>query len=137
MAIRVALVEDHQLVRAGIRSLLEAASGIEVVGEAGDGREALEMLESVRPDVVILDVTMPGLNGLETATRVRKAQPDIRILMLSMYANEEYVAQAMRAGARGYIFKDSAATDLESAIRTVARGERYFADAPRTFVGVD
>lgn len=125
MSIRVLLVEDHELVRAGIRSLLDSSSGIEVVGEASDGREALRKVREIPVDVVVMDVTMPGLNGLEATARMRKAHPDIKILILSMYANEEYIIQALRQGAVGYLIKDSAAPELEKAINTVARGE-YF-----------
>lgn len=125
MSIRVTLVEDHTLVRAGIRSLLEMSSGIEVVAEAKDGREALQVIKDTPTDVVVMDITMPGLNGLEATARVKKSFPNVKILMLSMYSNEEYVIQSLRHGASGYLVKDSAAPELEKAIYTVARGERY------------
>lgn len=125
MSIRVILVEDHTLVRAGLRSLLAATDNIEVVAEANDGREALRVLKETPTDVVVMDITMPGLNGLEATARIKKAYPDIKILMLSMYSNEEYVVQSLRHGANGYLVKDSAADELERAITAVARGERY------------
>jgi RNA polymerase sigma factor (sigma-70 family) len=125
MTIRVLLVEDHALVRAGIKSLLDTSVGIEVVGEAGDGREALRKVREVPTDVVVMDVTMPGLNGLEAAARLKKSHPEVKVLILSMYANEEYVIQALRQGAVGYLIKDSAAPELEKAIQAVARGEYY------------
>lgn len=132
MSIRVTLVEDHTLVRAGIRSLLETASDIEVVAEAKDGREALQVVKDTPTDVIVMDITMPGLNGLEATARVKKAYPDVKILMLSMYANEEYVIQSLRHGASGYLVKDSAAPELEKAIHAVARGERYLGGAEAT-----
>lgn len=128
MSVRVVLVEDHTLVRAGIRSLLDSVSGIDVVGEAKDGREALQVLKEKPADVVVMDVTMPGLNGLEATARVKKLFPNIKILMLSMYSNEEYVIQSLRHGASGYLVKDSATPELEKAIYAVARGERYLGD---------
>ena len=129
MSIRVTLVEDHALVRAGIRSLLETAAGIDVVAEAKDGREALQTLRDHPSDVVVMDITMPGLNGIEATVRVKKAFPNLKILMLSMYSNEEYIIQALRSGASGYLVKDSAASELERAIYAVARGERYLGDS--------
>lgn len=129
MTIRVTLVEDHALVRAGIRSLLETSAGIDVVAEAKDGREALQTLRDHPSDVVVMDITMPGLNGIEATARVKKTFPNLKILMLSMYSNEEYVIQALRHGASGYLVKDSAASELERAIYAVARGERYLSDS--------
>lgn len=125
MSIRVTLVEDHTLVRAGLRSLLDATGNIEVVAEADDGREALKVMKDVPTDVVVMDITMPGLNGMEATARIKKAFPEVKILMLSMYSSEEYVVQSLRYGASGYLVKDSAASELERAILAVARGERY------------
>ena len=122
---RILLADDHTLVRAGIRSLLEKMPGVEVVGEAGDGREALALLEVLRPDILLIDIAMPGLNGLETAARVADGFPQIKIIILSMHANEEYVVEALRAGAAGYLLKDSATIELERAIEAVDRGETY------------
>jgi len=126
---RVVLADDHTLVRAGLRALLDNVAEVEVVGETGDGREALSLIETHRPDVALLDITMPGLNGLEVATRAATLSPRTRILVLSMHAAPEYVAQALRAGVAGYLLKDAAAAELEVAIRAVARGESYLTPA--------
>jgi len=128
-AIRVLLAEDHALVRAGIRSLLEKMEGVIVVGEASDGRDALTQIEGLKPDIVLMDISMPLLNGLETTRRCAKDIPTTHIVILSMYAAEEYVVQALRAGASGYMLKDSATSELELAIHSVARGEIYLSPA--------
>jgi DNA-binding NarL/FixJ family response regulator len=125
MSIRVLLADDHTLVRAGIRGLLQGLAGVEVVGEAGDGHEALRLSESLHPDVALLDVGMPGLNGLEVAGRLANQEAPIRVVILSMHTSEEYVLRALRAGCAGYLVKDSAVAELEIAIRAVARGETY------------
>ena len=127
--IRVLLADDHTLVRAGIRGLVANLSGVEVVGEAGDGHEALRLAEALHPDVVLLDIGMPGLNGLEVAARLTKIDPMIRTVILSMHMSEEYVLQALRAGAAGYLLKGSAVAELEVAIRAVARGDTYLSPA--------
>jgi DNA-binding NarL/FixJ family response regulator len=128
-AIRLLLADDHTLVRAGIRGLLQALPGMEVVGEAGDGHEALHLARALRPDVVLLDVGMPSLNGLEVVARLADIDPAIRALILSMHNSEEYVLQALRAGAAGYLLKGSAVSELEIAVRAVARGETYLSPA--------
>jgi DNA-binding NarL/FixJ family response regulator len=122
---RVLLADDHVLVRAGIRSLLEKMSGIEVVAEAGDGYEALELTKKHFPNVVLMDIAIPGLNGLEALARATKEFPAVKVIILSMHANEEYVLRALRAGACGYLLKDAAVTELELALRAVTRGETY------------
>lgn len=127
--IRVLLAEDHSLVRAGIRGLLEKLDGIQVVAEAGDGHEALRLIEAHQPDVVLMDIAMPGLNGLEAAARVVKDFPKVRVIVLSMHANEEYIWQALRAGATGYLLKDADTPELELAIKAVVRGETYLTPA--------
>jgi DNA-binding NarL/FixJ family response regulator len=127
--IRVVLADDHTLVRAGIRSLLEEFEGIEVVGEAGDGHAALRIVEAHKPDVVLLDIGMPGMSGLEVASRLTQLVPPIRSVILSIHRTEEYVWEALRAGAVGYLMKDSATAELEIAVRTVARGEQYLSPA--------
>ncbi len=127
--IRALLADDHQLVRAGLRLLLEGLSGVEVVAEASDGREALRLIEAHRPDVVLMDVVMPGMNGLEAAARVARDFPGVRVVMLSVNATEEYVLQALQAGAAGYLLKNISPAELEAAVRAVARGERYLAAA--------
>ena len=127
--IRVLLADDHTLVRAGIRSLLEGLENVEVVGEAGDGQEAVRLAESLRPDVVLLDVGMPGLNGLDVAARLVTQDASIRVLILSMHTSEEYVLRALRAGCAGYLLKGSAVAELAIAVRAVARGETYLSPA--------
>ncbi|HYC24219.1 MAG TPA: response regulator transcription factor [Candidatus Bathyarchaeia archaeon] len=122
---RVVLADDHALVRAGIRKLLGAIAGIEVVGEASDGREALELIASARPDLAVMDIGMSGLNGLDATMRAKKAFPRTRILILSMHRAEEYVLEALRAGASGYLLKEAAPAELELAVRAVLRGEIY------------
>lgn len=122
---RVLLVDDHALVRAGIRSLLEKLSGVEVVAEAGSGHEALELLASSRATMVVTDLAMPGLNGLELTRRITREYPQVRVLVLSMHQTEPYVLQALRAGAAGYLLKDAATVELELAVRAVVRGEMY------------
>jgi DNA-binding NarL/FixJ family response regulator len=128
-AIRVLLVDDHTLVRAGLRGLLEGIEGVEVVGEAGDGHDAVRLSDELHPDVVLLDVGMPGLNGLDAASRMIGADATIRVLILSMHTSEEYVLRALRAGCAGYLLKRSAVPELEVAVRAVARGEMYLSPA--------
>ncbi len=123
--IKVLIADDHTLIRAGIRELLQNINGIQVVGEASNGREALEKIREVSPDIVLLDIAMSELNGLEVAERVNKEFPVVSVIILSMYANEEYVLQALKVGANGYLLKDSAPNELEIAIRAVTRGETY------------
>jgi DNA-binding NarL/FixJ family response regulator len=124
-AIKVLLADDHSLFRAGVHALLSNIEGVDVVGEADTGRKALEMVGARTPDVVLMDIAMPEMNGLETTTRVTKEFPSVRVIMLSMHAGEEYVMQALRAGASGYLLKDAATSELELAVRAVARGETY------------
>src|SRR5688572_22712449 len=127
--IRVLLADDHTLVRAGIRGLLASLAGVEVIGEAGDGHEALRLAETLRPDVLLLDIGMPGMNGLEAAARLAKLDPAIRVIILSMHMSEEYVLQALRAGAAGYLLKGADVAELQVAVRAVARGETYLSPA--------
>jgi DNA-binding NarL/FixJ family response regulator len=124
--IRVLVADDHTIVRAGIRHVLESEAGFEVVGEAANGAEALSLAAELRPDVVVLDISMPGGSGLQLATRLRGSSPEPRVLILSMHDNAEYVLESLRAGANGYLLKDTAATELRSAIRAICRGESYF-----------
>lgn len=123
--LRILLADDHVLVRAGIRTLLDQLPGVTVVAEASDGREALNLAAKHVPDLAILDVAMPVLNGLEATTRLRRQFPQMVVLVLSMHANEEYVSQAFRAGAAGYLLKKSAVAELEAAIRAVTSGKTY------------
>jgi DNA-binding NarL/FixJ family response regulator len=125
----VILADDHRLVRSGIRSLLESIRGVTVVGETGDGREALELIGKHRPDIALLDVTMPGLNGLEVTARVEGVSPTTRVVILTMHAGETYVAQALRAGAAGFLLKDSAVYELEAALESVSDGGTYLSPA--------
>jgi DNA-binding NarL/FixJ family response regulator len=127
--IRILITDDHALVRAGIRALVQNAAGIEVVAEASDGREALILIRSHHPDVVTLDISMPGLNGLEAAARIARDFPDVRILIVSAHANEEYVCQALRSGASGYLLKDAGAAELDLAVKALAKGEMYLSPA--------
>jgi DNA-binding NarL/FixJ family response regulator len=124
-AIRILIADDHALVRAGFRSLLEKLDNCEVVAEAGDGREALRLVGQWQPDVVLMDVKMPGLNGLEATARISRDYPNVCVVILSMYTNEEYVIQALRAGAVGYLLKDAAPTELQLAVQAAVRGEVY------------
>lgn len=124
-SLRVVLADDHKLVRAGLSSLLKQMPGIVVQGEAHDGREALELVAKHRPDVVLMDISMAGLNGLEATLQITKEYPRIHVIMLSMHATEEYVLQALRAGASGYLLKDAAPMELELALAAVVRGETY------------
>ncbi|EEF57190.1 response regulator [Pedosphaera parvula] len=127
--IRILLADDHTLLRAGIRSLLEKMPGVEVVGEAADGREALSLVKALQPGVVLMDIAMSGLNGLEATARIVKEFPSSRVIILSMHANEEYVLQTLRAGAAGYLLKDAATAELELAIQAVSRGDTYLSPA--------
>jgi DNA-binding NarL/FixJ family response regulator len=123
--IRVLLADDHALVRAGIRALLGTIEGVEVVAEAGDGLEALRLIEELQLDIVLLDVTMPGLSGLEVLEKSKKQFPDLRVIVLTVHDAGEYAMQALRAGAAGYLPKSAAANELQLAIEIVSRGETY------------
>jgi DNA-binding NarL/FixJ family response regulator len=123
--VRVLLADDHALVRAGIRALLQGLEGVTVVAETGNGAEVLELARTHRPDVVLLDISMPGLSGLDVSEQLERELPEVRVVVLSMHANEEYVLQALRAGAVGYMLKDSATAELELALKAVMQGETY------------
>jgi DNA-binding NarL/FixJ family response regulator len=123
--IRLLLADDHALVRAGMKSLLESAEGFEVVGEASNGREAVRLARTLKPDVALLDIAMPELNGLDAARRLGSECPEVRVLILSMHADPGYVRAAMQASAAGYVLKDAGVEELELAIRAALRGERY------------
>ena len=123
--LRILLADDHALVRAGIRSLLQEMAGIEVVAEAGDGLEAVRLTALHQPDLVLMDVAMKNANGLEATLEIRRQFPAVKVLILSMYTNEEYVVQALRAGASGYMVKDSAPLELELAINAIKAGDTY------------
>ncbi len=123
--IRVLLVDDHAILRAGLRALLETYDDIEVVGEAGSGEEALQLARTLQPDVVVLDVMMPGMNGLTTLRYLLAENPDLRVLMLTQYGNKEFVLPLLEAGAAGYVLKQAADTDFVKAIRAVHAGNAY------------
>jgi DNA-binding NarL/FixJ family response regulator len=127
--VRVMIADDHSLVRAGIHALLDQLAEVEVVGEASDGRTAYELVARLRPDLVLSDISMPSLNGLEMTARITKEFPEVRVIILSMHANEEYVLQALRAGASGYLLKSSALAELELAVSAVMNGETYLSPA--------
>jgi two-component system response regulator NreC len=123
--IKVLVADDHTILRQGIKALLDNQAGIEVIGEAKDGREALTLIERLLPDVILMDIAMPGLNGLEATRRIKKKFPGIKVLVLTMYTNEEYVFQILNAGANGYLVKETAFQDLISAIKAVYRDEAF------------
>lgn len=127
--IRVVLADDHALVRAGIRSLLERVAGIEILGEAATGFEVLRLLQAALPDIVLMDIWMPELNGLDATARVKAKFPGVRVIIVSVNAAEEYVLQALRMGANGYLLKNAGPMQLELAIRAVARGETFLDSA--------
>ncbi len=124
--IRVLVADDHTVVREGIRHVLEGEPGFSIVAEAATAGEAVQLAEEHQPDIVLLDISMPGESGLQAASRIRRSVPTARILILSMHDNPEYVLESVRAGAHGYLLKDSAATELRRAIRAVQDGEEYF-----------
>jgi DNA-binding NarL/FixJ family response regulator len=134
MAIRVLVADDHALFRAGIRKLLQSFTGVEVVAEAADGQEALRLTATHRPDVLLMDIAMPSLNGVEAAARLSREGPRPRIIILSMHTGEEHVLRAVRAGAAGYLLKDATPAELETAVRAVARGETYLSPAISRYV---
>jgi DNA-binding NarL/FixJ family response regulator len=124
--IRILLADDHNIMRRGLRLLLERQPGFEVVGEAADGRQAMEGAEATKPDVVVLDIAMPHMSGIEAAQRIRALIPQAAIVILSMHSDEGYVLRALKAGAKGYLLKDSAENDLIEAIRAVSEGKAFF-----------
>jgi len=125
MAVKVLLAEDHNLVRSGIRALLERAEGFEVVGEAADGKEAVRLVEKLEPDVVVMDVNMPGMNGIEATRGVLDKRPQTFVIMLSMHDDRRYIYEALKAGASGYLLKDAAFNELADAIKSVVSGKTY------------
>ncbi|MFC2091500.1 response regulator [Elusimicrobiota bacterium] len=125
MTIRVFLADDHAVIRDGICAMLEAEKDIEVLGTADNGREAVSQANKLNPDVIVMDIAMPEMNGIEAARRIQKSDPSIRIIILSMHDSSEYVFQALKAGAKGYLLKESAGKEVIKAIRTVYSGRRY------------
>jgi len=124
--IRLVIVDDHSLVRDGLRARLSVVAGLQVIGEAASGAEALELVAADAPDLMLVDVGMRGMNGIELATTLRQRHPTIRVLMLSMYDNREYVLSAIRAGARGYVLKESPTEEILAAIGAICAGGNYF-----------
>ncbi len=124
--VRVIVADDHTIIRSGLRLLLERQGGYEVVGEALDGRQAVELAESTRPDIAILDIAMPNLNGIEAAGQIVAKLPKTGVIILSMHSDESYVLKALKAGARGYLLKDSSESDIFNAIHAVNNGKAYF-----------
>jgi two-component system, NarL family, response regulator NreC len=127
--LRVLLADDHTLIRAGLRLVVEQQPDFTVVGEAEDGRQAVAMAESLQPDVVVMDIGMPALNGIEACHQIRESRPQIEVVMLSMHSDEGYVLRSLKAGARAYLLKDSAEADLARAIRAAAEGKSFFSPA--------
>ena len=123
--IRVLLADDHTLIRAGIRALLEKLPGVEVAGEASDGREVIDLIKTHQPDMVLMDISMPGLNGLQALARITRDFPKVRVIILSMHPNDEYVLQVLKSGASGYLLKRAATAELAAALKSVVGGEIY------------
>ncbi len=134
MTIRVLLVDDHAIVREGLRLVLAAEPDIDVIAEAGDGREALDLVERLNPEVVVMDIAMPNLNGLEATTQIRRRFPQIHVVILTMHENELYFNQILKAGATGCVLKRSMGRELVTAIQAAARGENYFSPTVATKV---
>ncbi len=128
-SLRILLADDHTLVRQGLRKILESQPGWEVVGEAGDGRDAVQYALDLQPDVIVMDIAMPRLNGIEALQQIERRSPDTRVLALSMYADEAYVTRAVKAGAHGYLLKDSADADLIQAVTALSEGKSFFSPA--------
>jgi DNA-binding NarL/FixJ family response regulator len=135
--IRVLICDDHGVVRKGLRLQLEQHEDIEVVGEAADGRVAVQLAEALRPDVILMDIGMPNLNGVEATSQIAKSNPDVGIVILSMYSDEEYLLRVLNAGALGYLMKECAEADLDRAVRAVAQGKSFFSPAIQTALRED
>ena len=135
MDIRVFLADDHVAIRRALRDLLEAQVNLTVVGEAANGLDVVDQTTQVRPDVVVLDASMPGINGFEAAQRIRRASPSTKVIMVSMHLSRQHVSQAMRAGADGYVLKESAGAEIVNAIRTVRNGSVYLSPELTELVG--
>ncbi len=131
---KVLLVDDHAILRDGIRMVLDAQPGIKVIGEAEDGRQALEMVEQLQPDVVVMDIAMPGLNGAEATRQIKRRFPYTKVVILTMHENHQYLIQIINAGATGCVLKRAAGTELVTAVRAAARGESYFSPAMASMV---
>ena len=128
MPIRVFLADDHTIVREGLRLILEAQEDITVVGQAADGQQAFDLVIKLKPDVVIMDIAMPKLNGIEAAQQIVNSRPSVKVLILSMYSSSEHISRALRAGVRGYLLKESAGKEVVDAVQTIYRGRRYLSE---------
>jgi two-component system response regulator NreC len=137
MSIRILLADDHTVMRSGLRLLLERQQNLQVVGEAADGREAVELAASEKPDVVVMDIAMPHLNGVEAARQIVNRSPHIAVAILSMHSDESYVIRSLKAGARAYLLKDSAEADLIAAIHAITEGKSFFSPAVRKILKED
>ncbi len=135
--VRILLADDHTVMRAGLRLLLERHENFEVIGEAADGRQAVEIAQEQKPDVVVMDVAMPHLNGVEAARQILSRNPDTAIVMLSMHSDESYVLRSLKAGARAYLLKDSAEADLIAAIKAIIEGKSFFSPGVRALLKED
>jgi two-component system response regulator NreC len=134
MKIRILVADDHTILRAGLRMMLNAQPDMEVIGEAQDGRQALQEAQRLQPDVILMDITMPDVNGIEATRQIKRVLPDVKILVLTMHEHDEYVFQALRAGASGYMLKEAAATDLITAIHVIRSGQFYLSPTAQSVV---
>ena len=134
MKIRILVADDHTILRAGLRMMLNAQPDMEVSGEAQDGRQALQEAQRLQPDVILMDITMPDVNGIEATRQIKRVLPDVKILVLTMHEHDEYVFQALRAGASGYMLKEAAATDLITAIHVIRSGQFYLSPTAQSVV---
>jgi Response regulator containing a CheY-like receiver domain and an HTH DNA-binding domain len=134
MKIRILLADDHTILRAGLRMMLNAQPDMDVIGEAQDGRQALQEVQRLQPDVVLMDITMPDMNGIEATKQIKRIQPDVKILVLTMHEHDEYVFQALRAGASGYMLKEALDTELITAIHVIKSGQFYLSPTAQSVV---
>lgn len=132
MSIRILLADDHTILRAGLKKMLNSQPDMEVIGEAQDGRQAIQESQRLQPDIVLMDITMPDINGIEATRQIKKLCPEIKVLVLTMHEHDEYVFQALRAGASGYMLKEAADTDLFSALRVIQSGKFYLSPAAQS-----
>jgi len=134
MKIRILLADDHTILRAGLRMMLNAQPDFDVVGEAQDGRQAIQEAQKLQPDVILMDITMPDMNGIEATRQIKKLLPETKVLVLTMHEHDEYVFQALRAGASGYMLKEAADTDLISALRVIQNGQFYLSPTAQSIM---
>src|SRR5436305_14235528 len=132
MKIHILLADDHTILRAGLKMMLNAQPDMEVIGEAQDGRQALHEAQRLQPDVILMDITMPDMNGIEATKQIKRVQPEIKVLVLTMHEHDEYIFQALRAGASGYMLKEAADTELITALHVVQSGQFYLSPAAQS-----